>query len=136
MYLKPEDYSFISLLFAPMKGRSQCYRFIALQGVWTGNIYNTGKTLYKDQSCALDFFMTLENKQQIMQNNVKTTQAYRYVFVPFYIGSLCNVVFPMSCFTWSWLHRYSWKFESSEAYTCIALSSAFYTVGMGKKGNC
>ena len=31
MYLKPEDYSLISLLSAPIKGRSQCYRFIALR---------------------------------------------------------------------------------------------------------
>ena len=47
----------------------------------TWHIYNTGKTLYRG------ILLQLENKQQIMQNNVETQHKHMYLL---YIGSLCN----------------------------------------------
>ena len=50
-------------------------RFFALRWVralrmW--NIYNEGKSLYKDRSRLAEFLLHLEHKQQTMPNNVET----------------------------------------------------------------
>ena len=52
--------------------------------------------IYKDQSRIEELLLQLENKQQIMQNNVETQHNRMYSL---YIGSLCNVTFPMARFT-------------------------------------
>ena len=57
----------------------------------TWNIHNTGKTLY----IGIEALLQLENKQQIMQN-VETRHNRMYSL---YIGSLCNVAFPIARFT-------------------------------------
>ena len=59
-------------------------------------IQNTGKTLYIDIEAVLELLLQLEIKQQIMQNNVETQHKHMYSL---YIGSLCNVTFPMARFT-------------------------------------
>ena len=72
--------------------------------------------MYSDRSCVVDLLLQLENKQQIMQNNVETQHKHIYSL---YIGSLCNIAFPMARFTCIVTsHRYSWKAECN--------SSAFY----------
>ena len=63
--------------------------------------------IYRDRSRIVELLLQLENKQ-IMQNNVETWHNRMYSL---YIGSLCNVAFPMEI----WMR---WS---------IALSSAFYT---------
>ena len=77
-------------------------RFIALRGVRAhenvehsqlgGNVIY----IYRNRSRAVELLLQLENKQQIMQNNVETQHKHMYSF---YIGSLCNVAFPMARFT-------------------------------------
>ena len=57
-------------------------RLVALRGVrahehW--HIYNTGKTLYSDRSFVVEFLLQLENKQQIMPNNVETQHKQMYL---------------------------------------------------------
>ena len=59
------------------------------------NTYNAGKR-YGDRSRIVELLLQLENKQQIMQNNVETQHNHMYSL---YIGSLCNVAFPMARFT-------------------------------------
>ena len=54
----------------------------------TWNINNAGKTV--DRSHIVELLLQLENKQQIMQNNVVTQHNRMYSL---YIGSLCNVPF-------------------------------------------
>ena len=54
----------------------------------TWNIHKGGKTLYRDRSHIVELLLQLENKQQIMQNNVKTQHNGMYSL---YMGSLCNV---------------------------------------------
>ena len=49
--------------------------------------------IYRDRSCIIELLLQLENKQQIMQNNVATQHSRMYSL---YIGSLCNVAFPMA----------------------------------------
>ena len=58
----------------------------------TWNIHKGGKTLY----IGIEAIQQLENKQQIMQNNVETQLNRMYSL---YIGSLCNVAFLMARFT-------------------------------------
>ena len=70
-------------------------RFIALQGGRAHEnveFHNAGKTLY----IGIELLLQLENKHQIMQNNVDTQHKHMYSF---YIGSLCNVTFPTARFT-------------------------------------
>ena len=52
--------------------------------------------MYRDRSRVVELLLQLENKEQIMQNNVETQHKH---FYSLYIGSLCNVAFPMARFT-------------------------------------
>ena len=76
--------------------------------------------IYRHRSRIVELLLQLENKQQIVQNNVKTQHNRMYSL---YIGSLCNVAFPKACFT---------SIVTSQVFMeiCmrwnIALSSAFY----------
>ena len=74
-------------------------RFIALRGVRAHeNVEHSqlrGNVIYRNRSRAVELLLQLENKQ-IMQNNVETQHKHMYSF---YIGSLCNVAFPMARFT-------------------------------------
>ena len=77
-------------------------RFIALRGVRAHeNVEHSQRRenfIYRDRSHIVELLLQLENKQQIMQNNVETQHngMYRYWLC---IGSLCNVAFPMARFT-------------------------------------
>ena len=60
-------------------------------------ICNTGENvLYRDRSRVVELLLQLENKKQIVQNNVETEHNRMYALC---IGSLCNVAFPMARFT-------------------------------------
>ena len=52
--------------------------------------------MYRDRSRVVEFLLQLENKRQIMQNNVETQRKH---MDSSYIGSLSNLAFPMACFT-------------------------------------
>ena len=71
-------------------------RFIALRGVRAHeNVEHSQhreNVIYRDPSHVVE----LENKQQIIQNNVETQHKHMYSL---YIGSLCNLAFPMARFT-------------------------------------
>ena len=73
-------------------------RFIALQGVRApenvGHSQRGENVIYRDRSRVVELLLQLENKQ--MQNNVETQHNRMYSL---YIGSLCNVAFPMARFT-------------------------------------
>ena len=75
-------------------------RLIALQGVRAHeNVeHSQGREniIYRDRSRMLELLLRLENKQKIMQNNLETQHNRMYSL---YIGSMCNVAFPMSRFT-------------------------------------
>ena len=75
-------------------------RFIALRGVRAHEHVEYSQrrenVIYRDRSHIVEFLLQLENKQQIMQNNVKTQHNRMYSL---YIGSLCNVAFPMTRFS-------------------------------------
>ena len=75
-------------------------RFIALQG---GRAHENVEhsqhrenVIFRYRSHVVELSTTIGNKQQIMQNNVETQQNHMYSL---YIGSLCNVAFPMARFT-------------------------------------
>ena len=74
--------------------------FIALQGVRAyENVEHSQcreNVRDRDRSRVVKLLLQLENKQQIMQNNVETQHKHMYSL---YIGSLCNVAFPMARFT-------------------------------------
>ena len=67
--------------------------FIALRGV---RAHEYVKHSNRDRSRVVELLLQLENKQQIMQNNVETQHNRMYLL---YIGSLCNVAFPLARFT-------------------------------------
>ena len=75
-------------------------RFIALRGVRAlENVKHSKRTenvIYRDRSRIVELLLQLENKQQIIQNNVETQHNRMYTL---YIRSLCNVAFPMARFT-------------------------------------
>ena len=76
-------------------------RFIAVQGVRAHEdvVYSQCKEnviYYRDRNPVVELLLQLENKQQIMQNNVETQHKHMYSL---YIGSSCNVAFPMASFT-------------------------------------
>ena len=52
--------------------------------------------IYRDRSRVVELLLQLEKKQQNMRNNVETQHKHMYSL---YIGSLCNVAFPMARFT-------------------------------------
>ena len=90
----------------------------------TWNIHNAWKTLYsvyKDRRRIVELLQQLENKQQIMQNNVETQHNRMYSL---YIGSLCNVAFPLARFTCIMTSQVLVEIWMRWS---IALSSAFYT---------
>ena len=63
----------------------------------TWNILNfTQGKRYIQGSRLVQLLLQMENKQQIMQNNVETQHKHMYQL---YIGSLCIVAFPMARFT-------------------------------------
>ena len=69
-HFKAEDY----------KGRSPCYASLHCEDyghMRTWNIHNAGKTLH----IGIELLLQLENKQQIMQNNVGTQHNRMTVFV-------------------------------------------------------
>ena len=74
-------------------------RFIALRGVRAHeNVEHSQRmenVIYRDRSRIVELLLQLEYKQQIIQNNVDTQHNHML-----YIGSLCNVAFPI-------LHRCS-----------------------------
>ena len=73
---------------APIKGRSPCYASLHWKEYGhtrTWHIHNTGKTLYRDR--IVELLLQLENKQQIMQNNVET---WHNCMNSLYIGSYPN----------------------------------------------
>ena len=63
-------------------------RFIALREVWAHQNVTHLKHMYnvilRDQSHDVEFLLQLENKQQIMENNVETQHKHMYSL---YIGS-------------------------------------------------
>ena len=75
-------------------------RFIALRGVRAHeNVKHSKRTenfMYRDRNRIIELLLQLENKQEIMQNNVETQHNRMYSL---YIGRLCNVAFPMARFT-------------------------------------
>ena len=75
-------------------------RFIALRGVRAHENVKHSKrrenVIYRDRGRVVELLLQLENKQQIMQNNVETQHNRMYSL---YIGSLCNVAFPVARFT-------------------------------------
>ena len=52
--------------------------------------------MYRDRSGILELLLQLENKQQIIQNNLRLNTMACYSL---YIGSMYNVAFPMARFT-------------------------------------
>ena len=74
--------------------------FIALQGARAlENVEHSqrrGNVIYRDRNRIVELLLQLENKQQIMQNNVETQHKHMNSL---YIGSLCNVAFPMARLT-------------------------------------
>ena len=77
-------------------------RFVALRGVRTHENVEYSQHMenviymYRDGSRVVELLLQLENKEQIMQNNMETQHKHMYLL---YIGSLCNIAFPMACFT-------------------------------------
>ena len=75
-------------------------RFIALRGVRAHENVEHSQSrknvIYRDRSRIVELLLQLENKQQIIQNNVETQHNRMYSL---YIGSLCNVAFPKARFT-------------------------------------
>ena len=75
-------------------------RFIALRGVRAHeNVEHSQRrenAIDRDRNHEVELLQQLENKQQIMQNNVETQHKHMYSL---YIGSWCNVAFPMTRFT-------------------------------------
>ena len=78
---------------------------IALQGVRAHeNVHNSQRrenVKNKDRSRVVQLLLQ-QNKQQIMQNNVETQHKHMYLL---YIGSLCNVAFPLARFIWIVISR-------------------------------
>ena len=75
-------------------------RFIALQGVRAHenleHSQHRENVIYRDRSRIVELLLQLDNKQQVMQNNGETQHKHMYSL---YIGSLCNVAFPIARFT-------------------------------------
>ena len=69
-------------------------RFIALRGVRAHENVKHSKrrenVIYRDRNRKKELLLQLENKQEIMQNNVENQHNRMYSL---YIGSLCNAVF-------------------------------------------
>ena len=72
-------------------------RFIALRGVRAHENVELSQrrenVTYRDRSRIVELLLQLENKQQIIKNNVETQHNRMYSL---YIGSLCNVAFLMA----------------------------------------
>ena len=76
-------------------------RFIALRGVRAHeNVEPTQRreyVVYRGRSRVVELLLQLKNKPQIMQNNVEIQYKRMYLL---YIGSLCNITFPIARFTY------------------------------------
>ena len=107
----------------PIKGRSRCYSTLHCKETVEYS-QRRENIIYRDWNCVVQLLLQLENKQQIMQNNVEAQHKHMYSF---YIGSLCNVAFLMACFTCIVTSQVFMEFWMGWS---IALSSAFYR---GKK---
>ena len=66
---------------APIKGRSPCYASLHCEGYGHMRTWNIHKVIYRDQSCVVELLLQLENKQQIMQNNVAHVFVIYWKFV-------------------------------------------------------
>ena len=85
------------MYICPYKRQISVIRLIALRGE-RGTFTTQLKRyihVYKDQSRVVEILLQLENKQQSMQNNVETQHKQMHSL---YIGSLCNIAFPMARF--------------------------------------
>ena len=75
-------------------------RFIALRGVRAHENVEPSQrrenVIYRDPIRIVELLLQLENKQQIIRNNVETQHNRMYSL---YIGSLCNVAFQIPRFT-------------------------------------
>ena len=100
-------------------------RFIALRGVRAHeNVEHSQRrenVIYRNWGCIEELLLQLENKQQIIQHNVETQHNRMYSL---YIGSLCNVAFPIARFTCIVTAQ---VFVEIWMRWSISLSSAFYT---------
>ena len=88
------------MLLCPYKRQISMLRLIALQGIRAHknveHLQHRYNVMYRDRSHVVEFLLQLENKRQIMQNNVETQRKH---MDSLYIGSLSNLAFPMACFT-------------------------------------
>ena len=75
-------------------------RFIAFRGIQAHENMDHSQrrenVIYRDRIRVVELLLQLKNKQQIMENNVETQHKHKYSL---YIGSLCNVAFPIERFT-------------------------------------
>ena len=75
-------------------------RFIAFRGIRAHENMNHSQrrenVIYRDRIRVIELLLQLKNKQQIMQNKVETQHKH---ISSLYIGSVCNVAFPMKRFT-------------------------------------
>ena len=108
----------------PIKGRSPCYASLHCEE----NVEHSQRkenVIYRDRSRIVEFLLQLENKQQIMQNNVETQNNSMFSL---YIGSLCNIAFLMARFilplieilTFDWLRQILYA-----AILCFLTNSIF-----------
>ena len=115
---------FINFL-CPYKRQISMLRFITLRGVRAHeNVEHSQRrenVVYRDRRRIVDLLLQLENKQQIMPNNKEAQHSRRY---PLYIGSLCNVAFPLARFTCIVTSQVSVEIWMRWSITS---SSAFYT---------
>ena len=68
---------------APIKGKFPCYASLHWKEyghmrMW--NIHNAGDTLYRKHCHIVELLLQLENKQQIMRNNVETEHKHMYSY--------------------------------------------------------
>ena len=99
-------------------------RFIALRGVRAHeNVEHSQhkeNVIYRDQSRIEELLLQLENKQQIIQNNVETQHNRMFSL---YIGSLCNVAFPMALpASWYFVTFY----QIYDTYALINLENIYF----------
>ena len=85
------------LFSAHIKGRSQCYASLHCDDyVHNKKVEHVQLYIWMEAICGR-VFVTVENKQQIMLNNVETQHKHMYsLYIQFGTCSLCNIVFPTS----------------------------------------
>ena len=102
-----------------MFSASRCYASLHCEKYGHMRTWNIHNVIYKGSKPCSRAFTTF-GKQQTMQNNVETQHKHMYSL---YIGSLCNVAFPMAHFT---CVLTSQVFVEIWMQWSIALRSAFY----------